>query len=771
MGSLPAMKKSKRLWRALLFFVLLAALCGSFALPVTDIPVQAAPQIAPSTSIVISQIYGGGGNIGATYQNDFIELHNVGDSSVSLNGWSVQYAGTTGTTWQVTNLSGTLAAGQYYLIQESAGTNSAPALPTPDITGNITMAAGAGKVALVNTTTALSGIGCPFDASVVDFIGYGSGTNCSETAVAPAPSSTNADIRNNCTDTDNNASDFTAGTPNPRNTASASVYCVVTATPTDTGTPTNTATVTNTPTATGTATNTGTPTNTPTSTSTSVSGSGSNVVISEFRTTGPNGASDEFIELYNPTSNWVDISGWKINASNDSGDVTTRATIPASTILRSGQYYLVANNGYSNTNNVTPNLKYGTSISDNGGIGLVRTDNSISDEVGMSQGSAYQEGTTLPQLTSSNKSYERKVGGDSDSCVDTGNNVSDFRSISPASPHNYSSPLSLCGSARTTPVTTTTTITGDIPDPSLINAYFSVSVKVTNQTSGSSTTPSGKVNITGASTVCTITLNSSGTGSCVVKYTSTGSKTLTATYLGDNTHLSSTDTESHTVTSSTSYRTATPAPPPPPQLVVINEFVPRPGHDWNQDGVVNTGDEYIELLNHGTVDVNLSGWRLDDEVNVGSNPYSLPAKTLKPGERIVLYGSDTGLLLGDGGDGVRLLKPNGQLIDAYNYTIARYPDESFCRLPDNGGADDWNQYCFPTPGIQNSLSGNFVSPSTNVNEQLSCPISDTLPDDFVQAECDPFGKNIWRPEFWDRNGWYDERNLPSIDGKWPVFAD
>jgi hypothetical protein len=460
-----------------------------------------------------------------------------------------------------------------------------------------------------------------------------------------------------------------------------------------------------------------------------------------------------------------------VNASNNSGADSSRATIPASTILRSGQYYLVANNAYSNTDNVTADLKYGTSISNDGGIGLRRTDTTISDEVGMDPGSAYQEGTTLPQLTNANKSYERKEGGSKGSCVDTNNNSNDFSSVSP-SPHNYST-IRTCGGTTTTYsslITTTTTITADTPDPSLINVYFTVSVKVTNQTNGLGT-PTGKVNITGASTVCSISLNSSGTGSCTVRYTTTGLKTLTATYLGDNSHKSSTDTESHTVTSTTTFRTATPAPPPPPQLVVINEFVPRPGHDWNHDGVVNVGDEYIELLNHGTVDVNLSGWRLDDEVNVGSDPFSLPATTIKPGERIVFYGSDTGLLLGDGGDAVRLLKPNGQLVDAYNYTIARSPDESFCRLPDNGGADDWNQFCFPTPGTQNSLSGDFASPSTNVGEERDCPISDTLPADVVQAECDPSGNNIWNPEFWDRTGWYDQRNLPSIDGKWPVFAD
>src|SRR5258708_40043917 len=87
---------------------------------------------AVSTSIVISQVYGGGGNGGSTYKNDFIELYNRGASPVSVDGWSVQYAGagaafmpqTTPTppgvaTPLTTNLSGTIQPGHYYLIQES----------------------------------------------------------------------------------------------------------------------------------------------------------------------------------------------------------------------------------------------------------------------------------------------------------------------------------------------------------------------------------------------------------------------------------------------------------------------------------------------------------------------------------------------------------------------------------------------------------------------------------------------------------------------------
>ena len=78
---------------------------------------------------------------------------------------------------------------------------------------------------------------------------------------------------------------------------------------------------------------------------------------------------------------------------------------------------------------------------------------------------------------------------------------------------------------------------------------------------------------------------------------------------------------------------------------------------------------------------------------------------------------------------------------------------------------------FPTPGLQNSLSGSTVNPPTSGDAQNLCPIADTLPTDFVFAECLPFGNNIWNPAYWDRNGWYGEMNLPKSPGKWNVFVD
>jgi predicted extracellular nuclease len=172
--------------------------------------------VIAAAAVVISKVYGGGGNSGATYTNDFIELFNRGADPVSLAGWSVQYASAAGTTWQVTLLSGTMLPGRRYLIQQAAGAGGATALPAPDATGSIAMAAGSAKVALVASTVALTG-SCPSPAAVVDLVGYGT-ANCFEgTGAAPTLSNTTAAIRidNGCTDTNDNDNDFFTGTAAP----------------------------------------------------------------------------------------------------------------------------------------------------------------------------------------------------------------------------------------------------------------------------------------------------------------------------------------------------------------------------------------------------------------------------------------------------------------------------------------------------------------------------------------------------------------------------
>lgn len=181
-----------------------------------------------SPQVVISQVFGGGGNSGAPYRNDFIELFNRGQSPVDLSGWSVQYSGATSSTWAVTNLAPLmLAPGQYYLVQEASAGANGSALPTPDSLGTTGMAATAGKVALVTSRTQLSGT-CPIGAVIVDLVGYGPTASCFRgSGPAPAPSNTTAALRrtDGCTDTPGNSSDFLAGQPNPRNSSTSVNPC------------------------------------------------------------------------------------------------------------------------------------------------------------------------------------------------------------------------------------------------------------------------------------------------------------------------------------------------------------------------------------------------------------------------------------------------------------------------------------------------------------------------------------------------------------------
>jgi hypothetical protein len=404
-----------------------------------------------------------------------------------------------------------------------------------------------------------------------------------------------------------------------------------------------TPTLTQTPTASDTLTGTTSPTETltptltftPSITNTSYPATAtpiapSYIVISEFRTTGPLGDTDEFVELYNPTGASVNIGNWTINKSNGCGNsISLLVTIYYGTLLRPGQHYLVASYAsYSSIANA--DQRFSPGIDDNGGLALVSS-GSIVDQVGMCSGTYYLEGqplsplpvaplagTPTPAPGTSVQSYERKPGGNT-SCYDTNNNNRDFSLISPANPQNQASPAVMCA------------------------------------------------------------------GVFLASPTSTVSPTVTPT------------------------RTRTPVPTFIPAVAVLNEFLPHPISDWNDDGTANVGDEYIEIINLGSIDLNVSGWRLDTGLN-SPRIFTLPNLTLQPRQIVAFFGSQTGLSLSDGGATVRLLRSDGRIMDAYTYPVVEIPDRAWCRLPD--GSDIWRFTCRPSPG-QPNVSYTSTTPATS----------------------------------------------------------
>ena len=187
------------------------------ALPVIAVSalVCAPSASAVSTTVVISEAYGGGGNSGAVWRNDYVELFNRSDMSVDLTGWKVQYFSAGGTTATTTTLSGSIAGGGIFLVQQAAGANTAAtALPTPDVTGTTAMSANGAKLALLDASGA-----------TVDYLGWGSATAYEGTPAGATSNTTSVARTDPCFDTDDNGVDFTVGVPSPQNSTAPTRVC------------------------------------------------------------------------------------------------------------------------------------------------------------------------------------------------------------------------------------------------------------------------------------------------------------------------------------------------------------------------------------------------------------------------------------------------------------------------------------------------------------------------------------------------------------------
>jgi hypothetical protein len=592
--------------------------------------------------------------------DEFVELYNPTGAAVNIGAWTIKKSSSCGTsvTTLVTIPANTiLLAGQHYL---AASTGSSVNGADQTFAASL---ADDGGVVLVD----VSGTG-------VDRAGMCTTTLYQEGTVL-LPLSGNSDQSyerkpggaTSCYDTNNNAGDFALISPaHPQNSASQIVMCTGVLTSTPTSTPTST-----------TAISTVTPTGTssiasPTTTATPTAPV--HLVISEFRTRGPNGAGDEFVELYNPTGAAVDIGGWTIKKSSSCGSSTTNLiTIPANTILLAGQHYLVTATGSSVSG---ADQTFAASLADDGGVALVDAYGTMVDQAGMCTTTLYQEGTIiLPLSGTSDQSYERKPGGTT-SCYDTNNNAGDFALISPSRPQSRASQIVMCAG--------------------------------------------------------------------VVIASPTRTPTITPT------------------------RTPTRAPTALPGIVVINEFLPHPHSDWNGDGTVNTGDEYIELMNMGTDPISLNFWKLDNGVGGHSTPYALPNMTLLPHQIVVFFHSETGISLSDGGDTVRLLKPDGRTSDIITYPVVTAADETWCRLPDGTGV--WAFACSPTPGKLNIPIESVTPTPTSTpgagggeGNGPNCLV-DPAPQPIQSAECNSPGAGMWG-ETGSREIWLESR------WKWDVFVE
>ncbi len=191
--------------------------------------------------VVISQVYGGGGNSGGIYKNDFVELFNMTANPIDISGWTIQYGSAAGTLLGgTTSYQTEMPAGSiiqpcsWFLVAEAAGASTTqPLLPNPDVQGAIALSGSTCKVALVSNNTAL-GTSCTGPA-LIDIVAVGPTATCSETLPTAVMANSTAAIRitdaSGYVDTNNNSVDFTIATPVPHNSGSGQLEACVGAVP------------------------------------------------------------------------------------------------------------------------------------------------------------------------------------------------------------------------------------------------------------------------------------------------------------------------------------------------------------------------------------------------------------------------------------------------------------------------------------------------------------------------------------------------------------
>ncbi|MDR7255526.1 5'-nucleotidase, partial [Nocardioides sp. BE266] len=182
---------------------------------------------AEANHLVISEAYGGGGNGGAPYRADFVEIFNPTDNPITMTNWSIQYRSSGSTSAPaasgITTLNGTVPAKGYFLVREATGAGTTlPDLPTADVTGTIAMSGTAFQVWLANTTTAQNppagNVLATPNAAIVDFLGVAAGSYETATASGTANATSASRTPTPGTESDNNGADFVIGAPTPKNT-------------------------------------------------------------------------------------------------------------------------------------------------------------------------------------------------------------------------------------------------------------------------------------------------------------------------------------------------------------------------------------------------------------------------------------------------------------------------------------------------------------------------------------------------------------------------
>ncbi|MGV0344810.1 ExeM/NucH family extracellular endonuclease, partial [Corynebacterium lehmanniae] len=182
-----------------------AAFAIALAAGTVSVVAPTASAAPDGSNVVINEVYGGGGNKGATYTHDFVELYNPTDQEIDLEGWTVDQCAKGGSCHGKATLTGKIPAGGYFLIQGAQGSGGTKALPSPNHAEDSLAYSGTDAIAYLKDAA----------GETVDLVGWGSANKFEGTAAPSTTNKTSVQRKEDGKDTDNNAQDFFTGAPTP----------------------------------------------------------------------------------------------------------------------------------------------------------------------------------------------------------------------------------------------------------------------------------------------------------------------------------------------------------------------------------------------------------------------------------------------------------------------------------------------------------------------------------------------------------------------------
>ncbi len=414
------------------------------------------------------------------------------------------------------------------------------------------------------------------------------------------------------------------------------------------------------------------------------------------------GPADEWIELYNPGPEPVDLAGWRLVAADGEPDIALRGVVPA------GGYFLLERTDDTTVSDIAADLIY-TGALHNGGEALALVDNGgTTVDTANGDGGSWPAGTGGPEYRSMARSDAAAPDGDGNWHHGTHGNGLD---------------------AQGHPINGTPRQANGAPAPApTATATATQEATVTPETTATATPAATPTGTTGPEPTPAPADTGTPTPVATVEPTGTAEPQPSPTHTGTpQATLPATPAPSSTPTGAP----GTPAPPEATPYATspgLNEFMPDPDQDWNDDGATDSGDEYIELVNGADEPVDLGGWMLDDEAEAmaaegvanpeGTAPYTIPPGTMIPGRGIlVFYRKDTRVALNNEGDSVRLLGPDGRELERYDYGRATR-GTAFSKMQEGGVV--WTITYPPSPGAANR-PGYSVDDVVRLNEVLASP--------------------------------------------------